>query len=68
MRRIEDAMVNLHGEIKYFKMRERTHRNTTESTNARVLWWSFLEALVLFGTTAWQVFSIRRFLEVKRTV
>lgn len=39
-----------------------------ESTNARVLWWSIFEALVLVAMSAWQVYYLRRFFEVKRVV
>ena len=47
---------------------QRVHRNTSDSTNARVLWWSLAEAFVLLLITLWQVFYIRRFFEVKRIV
>ena len=36
-------------------MRERTHRNTSESTNARVLWWSLIEAAALVAMSVLQV-------------
>ena len=32
-------------EQEYIVVRERTHRNTAESTNDRVKWWSILQAL-----------------------
>jgi len=50
------------------KMREQTHRNTSESTNGRVLWWSVFECLLLIGMSCWQIFYLRRLFEVKRTV
>jgi hypothetical protein len=49
-------------------MRERSHRNTSESTNARVLWWSILEAVVLVLLAVFQVFYLRQFFEQKHRV
>jgi len=49
-------------------MRERNHRNTAESTNGRVKWWSIFQLGVVAGNSAWQVWWIRRFFEVKRVV
>lgn len=43
-------------------------KTVNESTNARVLWWSIFEALVLVAMSAWQVYYLRRFFEVKRVV
>jgi len=50
----------------YMKMREQAHRNTNESTNARVIWWSLFEVLVLIAMSLWQIYYLRRFFEVKR--
>jgi hypothetical protein len=52
----------------YAKVRERTCRNTTESTNERVMWWSILETISLFAVGAFQIYQLRRFLEKKQTV
>lgn len=45
-------------------MRERTHRNTAESTNARVKWWSIFQLGVLLGEGVFQVWWLKRFFEV----
>ena len=52
----------------YIVVRERTHRNTAESTNARVKWWSIFQLGVLAGEGVFQVWWLKRFFEVKRTV
>lgn len=39
-----------------------------ESTNSRIVWWSFFEALVLICMTLGQVYYLKRFFEVKRVV
>jgi len=46
-------------EQEYIVIRERTHRNTAESTNARVKWWSILQTAVLFSVVAWQVYYLK---------
>jgi p24 family protein beta-1 len=55
-------------EQEYMRMRERVHRNTSESTNARVVWWSFFEVVVLLAMSLWQIFYVRRLFEVKTYV
>jgi hypothetical protein len=52
-------------EVKYMTIRERSARNTNESTNARVLWWSIFETLVLISFSVWKMFYLRGFLESK---
>lgn len=39
-----------------------------ESTNTRVIWWSAFEIFLIFASTIFQVWYIRRLFEVKRTV
>jgi emp24/gp25L/p24 family/GOLD len=48
----------------YIVVRERTHRNTAESTNARVKWWSVFQLGVLVGMCIFQVWWLKRFFEV----
>eukprot|EP00158_Paraphelidium_tribonemae_P003020 Partr_v1_DN25840_c1_g1_i2_m2526 putative transmembrane emp24 domain trafficking protein 2 len=55
-------------EQQYIIVRERVHRNTAESTNSRVVWWSIFQTAMLIGACAWQVWYIKRFFEVKRSV
>merc|ERR1711871_228237 len=62
---LSEGLYNVQDEQKYMRVRERVHRNTTESTNARVLWWSFLEAAILVGMSLFQVSYLRRFFETK---
>jgi len=52
----------------YIIVRERTHRNTAESTNGRVKWWSIFQLLVLVANGGFQVWWLKRFFEVKRVV
>uniref|UniRef100_A0A7S3DHW7 GOLD domain-containing protein n=1 Tax=Palpitomonas bilix TaxID=652834 RepID=A0A7S3DHW7_9EUKA len=66
--KLSEAIRGLQAEQEYLKMRERAHRDTSESTNARVLWWSILEASVLVAMSMWQIYYLRRFFEVKTTI
>lgn len=63
------AMAELLNQVKdeqrYIVVRERTHRNTAESTNARVKWWSIFQILVLAGEGVFQVWWLKRFFEVR---
>jgi len=51
-------------EQSYIVVRERTHRNTAESTNARIKWWSIFQLAVLIGQGFFQVWWLKRFFEV----
>jgi len=53
---------------KYLRVREQHHRDTAESTNTRVLWYSVIESIVLISISLGQVYALRKFFEVKRTV
>ncbi|KAG0315262.1 p24 complex component [Linnemannia gamsii] len=55
-------------EQEYTIARERTHRNTAESTNSRVMWWSLFQSGILFVVCAFQITYLKRFFEVKRVV
>jgi len=55
-------------EQEYIVMREMVHRNTAESTNSRVKWWSIFQLGVVGGNGIFQVWYLKRFFEVKRVV
>jgi p24 family protein beta-1 len=55
-------------EQEYIVLRERVHRNTAESTNSRVKWWSMFQLIVVIGVGAFQIWWVKRFFEVKRVV
>lgn len=46
-------------EQEYIVVRERTHRNTAESTNDRVKWWSVAQVIILIGVVGWQVYYLQ---------
>ena len=63
IRKLAAGLQAVKDEQEYIVVRERTHRNTAESTNSRVKWWSILQAFVLFSVVGWQVY----YLKVRRT-
>lgn len=68
VRRLSELLAQVKDEQQYIVVRERTHRNTAESTNARVKWWNLFVIGVVVGESLFQVWWLRRFFEVKRVV
>ncbi|KAG6024446.1 hypothetical protein E4U41_001785 [Claviceps citrina] len=68
VRKLSSVVAEVKDEQQYIVMRERTHRNTAESTNARVKWWNLFVIGVVLGESVFQVWWLRRFFEVKRVV
>ncbi|KAF9934777.1 p24 complex component [Linnemannia zychae] len=58
----------IRNEQEYTMARERMHRNTAESTNWRVMWWSLFQSAILFLVCVFQITYLKRFFEVKRVV
>jgi hypothetical protein len=63
---LSELLSQVKDEQAYIVVRERTHRNTAESTNARVKWWSVFQLGVLVGMCIFQVWWLKRFFEVSR--
>ncbi|KAI9839835.1 MAG: hypothetical protein M1819_000025 [Sarea resinae] len=68
VRQLSELLSAVKDEQGYIVVRERTHRNTAESTNERVKWWSIFQLGVLIGEGVFQVWWLKRFFEVKRVV
>ncbi|KAH8929792.1 supernatant protein factor, C-terminal domain-containing protein [Atractiella rhizophila] len=68
IRLLSQALEVVKDEQEYIVTRERLHRNTAESTNDRVKYWSILQTGLLIAVCAWQVFYLKRFFEVKRVI
>lgn len=62
------ALTGVKHEQEYMQVRDRIHRSINESTNSRVVLWSFFEALILVAMTLGQVYYLKRFFEVRRVV
>lgn len=48
--------------------REERFRQTSESTNQRVLWWSIAQTVILLVTGFWQMKHLKSFFEAKKLV
>lgn len=59
IRSLANGLTAVKDEQEYIVIRERRHRNTAESTNARVKWWSIFQAIVLVSVVAWQVYYLK---------
>eukprot|EP00644_Phytophthora_capsici_P011480 jgi/Phyca11/508711/fgenesh2_kg.PHYCAscaffold_37_\ len=68
LRKMEDTVDEIHREMLYMREREATMRNTNESTNSRVLWFSFLSIIVLLGMGVWQVMYLKKFFKSKKLI
>ncbi|KAI8394727.1 GOLD domain profile [Nakaseomyces glabratus] len=51
-------------EQSYIVIRERTHRNTAESTNDRVKWWSIFQLGLVVANSLFQIYYLKRFFEI----
>lgn len=65
VRRLSEMLAQVKDEQSYIVVRERVHRNTAESTNTRVKWWSIFQLAVLIGEGIFQVWWLKRFFEVR---
>lgn len=54
--------------IVLLQYREERFRQTSESTNQRVLWWSLLQTSVLIAMGYWQMRHLKSFFEAKKLV
>ncbi|QRC97396.1 hypothetical protein JI435_088230, partial [Parastagonospora nodorum SN15] len=68
VRQMSELVSQVKDEQSYIVVRERTHRNTAESTNSRIKWWSIFQLCFLTGQGFFQVWWLKRFFEVKRVV
>ncbi|KAF9986731.1 p24 complex component [Mortierella antarctica] len=67
IRELAAGIQEIKNEQEYAIARERSHRNTAESTNARVVWWSLFQSAILFFVCVFQIMYLKRFF-VKRVV
>lgn len=68
VRRLSDKLKSVRAEQAYQKEREISFRDTSESTNSRVMWWSILQTLVLIGSAVYQIQHLKMFFRKKKVV
>lgn len=68
VRKLSKLIKEVEDEQSYIVIRERTHRNTAESTNDRVKWWSIFQLGVVAMNSLFQIYYLKRFFEVTSMV
>lgn len=68
MRQLLDQAEQISKEQNYQRYREERFRQTSESTNGRVLWWSCAQTVVLVAMGFWQMRHLKSFFEAKKLV
>jgi p24 family protein delta-1 len=61
LRRIEELIAEIVGEMDYLRGREQKLRDTNESTNTRVKWFGFMTTFLLIALWAWQIMYLRAY-------
>ncbi|CCF58478.1 hypothetical protein KAFR_0E03260 [Kazachstania africana CBS 2517] len=68
LRRVEELTDEIVDELAYLKNREERLRDTNESTNSRVKYFSILIIIVLTSLGAWQINYLRNFFRSKHII
>jgi len=68
IRKLSSSIQGVKDEQEYIVIRERVHRNTAESTNDRVKWWSIIQTIMLVAVCAFNVHYLKSWFEVKRVI
>ncbi|KAI5952388.1 ERV25 [Candida jiufengensis] len=68
LKKIESLTAEIVEELQYLKSREERMRDTNESTNSRVKWFSIIIILSLIGFGAWQIQYLRHYFKVKHII
>ncbi|KAF9972950.1 vesicle coat component [Actinomortierella ambigua] len=68
LRKIEGIVGEVMNTMEHLRAREERMRNTNESTNERVKWFSTLTLVVLVTSGLWQIFYLKRFFKKKRLI
>ncbi|XP_024071141.2 transmembrane emp24 domain-containing protein 9 [Terrapene carolina triunguis] len=68
VRQLIEQVEQIQKEQNYQRWREERFRQTSESTNQRVLWWSIVQTLILVAIGVWQMRHLKSFFEAKKLV
>lgn len=68
IRQLLDQVEQITKEQNYQRYREERFRQTSESTNQRVLWWSITQTGILLVMGFWQMRHLKSFFEAKKLV
>nr|XP_014585830.1 transmembrane emp24 domain-containing protein 9 [Equus caballus] len=68
VQQLVEQVEQIQKEQEYQRWREERFRQTSESTNQRVLWWSILQTLILVAIGIWQMQHLKSFFKAKKLV
>jgi len=68
IRKLNDRVKEVRSEQSFQRNREAVFRNTSESTNGRVMWWSIIQTSILVGAGIWQISHLKHFFKAKKLV
>ncbi|XP_057604012.1 transmembrane emp24 domain-containing protein 9-like [Hippopotamus amphibius kiboko] len=68
IQQLVEQVQKIQKEQEYQRWREERFRQTSESTNQRVLWWSILQTFILVVTGIWQMQHLKSFFKAKKLV
>jgi len=68
LKRLEDLSESIVKDFAFMRVREEEMRDTNESTNSRVLYFSIFSMLCLLGLATWQVIYLRQFFKSKKLI
>lgn len=68
LQKLEDLSESIVKDFAYMRQRESEMRDTNESTNTRVLYFSIFSMCCLLGLATWQVLYLRRFFKAKKLI
>ena len=66
--KVTDRLKDIQRELKYQNRREEQFRDTAESTNTRVMWWSILQMSIMLVSALFQSYHLKSFFEAKKLV
>lgn len=68
LKKVEEMTKEIAAQLQYLKVREATMRDTNESTNSRVKYFSILVIMSLVGFGTWQILYLRHYFKVKHII
>jgi len=66
LRELNKKVADIQREQRYLREVEATFRDTSESTNARAVWWSICQIVVLVAVAAWQMRHLKVYFDDKK--
>jgi len=68
LKRLEDMSESIVQDFAFMRKREEEMRDTNESTNSRVLYFSIFSMCCLLGLATWQVLYLRKYFKSKKLI